>query len=178
MTDHLLNALVRWGYTFSQDPVRLASGRKSNHLISCIPVMLMPGFRNIAGRKIANSFLGEDVPEAIAGVALGGIPLAEEVAQWLNLLPIYVRSSRDRYDRIVEFPPGLKGGARVLLVDDVVTTGASLIRAKTALEEAGFSVVSMACLVDRTGGTASFSVPFTSVYSLQEILDTSVESEI
>jgi orotate phosphoribosyltransferase len=104
-----------------------------------------------------------DLPEcdAVGGVELGGCPLASAVSlvsfQKGRPLPaFYVRKAQKDHGskKLVEGDRSLRPGIRVALLEDVVTTGGSSLRAVESLREVGANVVGIAALVDRAEGGA------------------------
>lgn len=98
-------------------------------------------------------------PELVAGPTTGGIILAYEVARQLGVDGVYVERGESGgrvLRRGFEIPPD----ARVLVVDDIVTTGGSLGETVSCLREAGGDVIGIGVLADRTAGRAVSDVPF------------------
>jgi orotate phosphoribosyltransferase len=98
-------------------------------------------------------------PELVAGPTTGGIILAYEVARQLGVNTVYVErgeSGRRVLRRGFEISPG----TRVLVVDDIVTTGGSIAETQACIANAGGVVVGIGVLADRTAGRAATEVPF------------------
>src|SRR6185503_16544221 len=94
--------------------------------------------------------------DAVAGVELGGCPLASAVSltshlQGRDLPALYVRKQKKDHgsERLVEGDKALFPGIRVVMLEDVITTGGSTLRAVESLRQAGANVVGIAALVDR-----------------------------
>src|SRR6266576_1967427 len=97
-------------------------------------------------------------PELVAGPTTGGIILAYEVARQLGVNTIYVERGESGgrvLRRGFEIPPGTK----VLVVDDVVTTGGSVAETEACITKAGGAVIGIGVLADRTAGRAATTVP-------------------
>ena len=97
----------------------------------------------------------------MAGVELGGCPLASAVSlvsfqRGQDLPALYVRKEKKDHGsaKLVEGDRSLRPGLRVALLEDVITTGGSSLRAVDALKKAGAEVVGIAALVDRLEGGA------------------------
>src|SRR6266849_4446696 len=98
-------------------------------------------------------------PELVAGPTTGGIILAFEVARQLGVNAVYVE--RGEFGaRVLRRGFEISPGTRVLVVDDVVTTGGSLAETHACITSAGGVVVGIGVLADRTAGRAATDVPF------------------
>src|SRR3989442_12631262 len=98
-------------------------------------------------------------PELVAGPTTGGIILAYEVARQLGVDAIYVERGEGT-DRVLRRGFEIAPGARVLVVDDVVTTGGSLLETTTCIKRAGGDVIGIGGLADRTAGRTGTDPPF------------------
>lgn len=145
--------------SFERRRVTLASGRESHFFIDCKQTVLTAEGHHLAGTLMLAA-LGE-LPrcEAVGGVELGGCPLASAVSllshQAGSELPaLYVRkATKDHGTRkLVEGDRALRPGLPVALLEDVVTTGGSSLRAVESLSSVGAVVVGVVALVDREEG--------------------------
>jgi orotate phosphoribosyltransferase len=95
--------------------------------------------------------------DVVVSPAVGGIIPGYETARWLKVPALYVEREAGRF----KFRRGfhLEPGARVAMVEDIVTTGLSSRECIAAIREAGGEVVCAACIVDRSGGEADVSAP-------------------
>src|SRR6185503_1185220 len=105
-------------------------------------------------------------PRTIAGPTTGGIILAHEVGRQMELRAVYAERSESGRGR--EFRRGfeLESGERVLVVDDIMTTGGSAQETMDAVRSMGAEVVGAAVLVDRSGGAASLGVPLHALWTV------------
>ena len=101
----------------------------------------------------------------VAGPTTGGIILAHEVARQMGLRAVYAEREESGA-RVFRRGFQLEPGERVLVVDDIMTTGGSLSETIDAVRAAGAAVVGAAVLVDRSGGGARLDVPFHALWSL------------
>ena len=99
-------------------------------------------------------------PKTIAGPTTGGVILAYEVARQLGLRSVMAERKEDGPGRIIGRDFHLERGERVLVVDDVLTTGGSLRETIDAVREAGGEPVGVAVMVDRARGQTDFGLPF------------------
>jgi orotate phosphoribosyltransferase len=107
---------------------------------------------------------GDPIVDVVAGPTTGGIILAFETARQLGLRSIFAEEVRDADGNTRrEFRRGfrIEPGERVLLVDDILTTGGSLLAMIPAVEEQGGEIIECEVLVDRSGGRAALESPTT-----------------
>jgi len=95
--------------------------------------------------------------DVVVSPAVGGIIPGYETARQLDVPSLYVEREGGGFKLRRGFH--LEPGARVVMVEDIVTTGLSSREAIAAIEQAGGKVVAAACIVDRSGGTADVGVP-------------------
>lgn len=147
--------------SFEKKRVTLASGRESDFFIDCKQTILTAEGHALCGALMYQMLA--DLPEcdAVGGVELGGCPLASAVSlvsfqEGRNLPALYVRKAKKDHgsQRLVEGDRALFPGIRVVLLEDVVTTGGSSLKAVESLTSAGAKVVGIAALVDRQEGGA------------------------
>lgn len=145
----------------------LSSGRHSAEYVEKFELLKDPRATSRACTEIIN-MLGEYVDvDLVAGPTTGGILLAFEIARQLGLPAAYAeRVTSGSSER--EFSRGATPaeGARVLVVDDVMTTGGSVRETLAAVEACGAKTVAVAVLVDRSGGNVTFECPLLSLAQL------------
>jgi orotate phosphoribosyltransferase len=107
---------------------------------------------------IADRFREDDV-QLVAGPTTGGVILAYEVARQLGVNAVYAERG-PQGGRILRRGFEVKAGQRVLIVDDVVTTGGSVHEMIDCISGGGGKVIGVGVLADRTGGAADLRVPF------------------
>jgi orotate phosphoribosyltransferase len=98
-------------------------------------------------------------PELVAGPTTGGIILAYELARQLGVDAVYVERG-EKGGRVLRRGFEISPGARVLVVDDIVTTGGSVVETQTCIANAGGVVIGIGVLADRTAGRVATDVPF------------------
>jgi orotate phosphoribosyltransferase len=130
-----------------QSPFTWASGIKSPIYCDNRVTLSHPTVRTFLREQMAAQ-IKEQHPavEVIAGVATGAIALAALVAQELNLPMIYVRSAAKGHGRQNLIEGHLEKGARVVVIEDLVSTGMSSLQAVDALREAGANVLGMGAI--------------------------------
>ncbi len=138
----------------------LSSGRHSAYYLQCARLLMNP---ERAGRialaisqKIPRELRSE--VQVVISPAMGGIIIGHEMGRALGVDAVFV----ERPDGVFGLRRGfsIAPGTKVLMVEDVVTTGLSSLEAIAAIEAAGGVVVAAASVVDRSAGTVELGVPF------------------
>jgi orotate phosphoribosyltransferase len=138
----------------------LSSGLRSPRYLQCARVLMDPA----RGSRLAEALVAQlpvelkESIDAVVSPAMGGVIAGHEMARALGVPAMFV----ERPEGVFELRRGfrLDPGTRVLMMEDVVTTGLSSREAIVAIEKAGGKVVAAAALVDRSNGAARFDVPF------------------
>ncbi len=145
-------------HSFRRKHVILASGRESDFFIDCKQTILQAQAHALVG-VVMLPMAFDFAPHAVAGVELGGCPLASAVAYASALAgtpldAIYVRKEVKDHGsrRDLEGNAHLAPGTKVVLLEDVITTGGSTLKAIDKLRAAGYEVPAVLCLVDREEG--------------------------
>ena len=138
----------------------LSSGLRSPRYLQCARVLMDPA----RAARLANA-LAATIPAELRGEigivvspAMGGVIIGHETGRALGVEAVFVERPGGRFELRRGFR--LAPGQKVLLVEDVVTTGLSSREAIAAVEEAGGVVIAAAALVDRSNGAADLGVPF------------------
>ena len=142
----------------------LTSGLHSPQYLQCALVLQHPSEAEAFGRAIAAQF-GAGSVETVAAPAIGGIIIGWEVARALNVRSIWAEREEGRMTLRRGF--GVRPGERVLVVEDVITTGGSTRETCDALRAAGALVVGAASIIDRSGGRADVGVPRLALATLE-----------
>jgi orotate phosphoribosyltransferase len=162
-------------HSFARRRVTLASGRESDFFIDCKQTALLAEGHVLIGEAMLEKVRAlADAPVAVAGVELGGCPLASAVAiasftNGSQLDAVYVRKDVKDHGskRTLEGNSHLAAGARVVVLEDVVTTGGSTIKAVEKIRAAGYVVSDVIALVDRLeGGREAIVAAGLSLYPL------------
>ena len=155
--DQLKDLLVKKAIRYSDtSEFKLASGKMSNFYIDCRKVT-----HNAEGKYLIGNIIFDmirDLPvDAIGGLTLGADPIAAAVSYtaFLNKKPVHsfvVRKEQKDHGLKKLVEGDVQAGSRVIIVDDVITTGGSTIKAITAARAEGLEVVQVIVLVDREEG--------------------------
>lgn len=144
----------------------LSSGLRSSRYLQCARVLMDPQ----RGARLAEA-LAAQIPAdlraqitAVVSPAMGGVIAGHEMARALGVEAMFVERPTGTFELRRGFR--LNPGQKVLMMEDVVTTGLSSREAIRAIEEAGGQVIAAAALVDRSNCTAEFEVPFFSLLQL------------
>jgi orotate phosphoribosyltransferase len=134
----------------------LSSGRHSPRYLEKFAVLQWPKRTERLCAAIVERVRGLDA-QTVAGPTTGGIILAHEVGRQLEVRAVYAERSETGTGRVFRRGFHVAAGERVLVVDDVMSTGGSVDETIAAVRAAGATVVGVAVLVDRSGGTAHTS---------------------
>jgi orotate phosphoribosyltransferase len=166
--------------SFARRRVILASGRESDFFIDCKQAVLTAPGHALVGQLMLDAVAQiPDPPVAVAGVELGGCPLASAVSlvsfqRGTPLDAIYVRKEAKTHGtgRLLEGNAHLAKGARIAILEDVVTSGGSTLKAAEKLRDAGYSIVGVVALVDRVeGGSEALAAEGLSLHALYTRMD-------
>jgi orotate phosphoribosyltransferase len=166
MTDEEILAEFRAADALLEGHFILSSGLRSSRYLQCARVLMDP----MRGARLASA-LAARIPreirsaiEIVVAPAMGGVIAGHEMGRALGVEAVFV----ERPEGVFELRRGfrLDPGQKVLMMEDVVTTGLSSREAIKAIEAAGGEVIAAAALVDRSGGAAQFDIPFFPLISL------------
>jgi orotate phosphoribosyltransferase len=140
-----------------QGHFELSSGRHSATYVQCALVLQQPDLAERLGQALAEKFRDLQV-ECVVSPALGGILVGHEVGRALGVRAVFVeRDSSGQMALRRGF--ALRGGERVLVVEDVWTTGGSTRETMGVVEQAGGRVIAAGALIDRSAGKIEWDVP-------------------
>jgi orotate phosphoribosyltransferase len=167
--------------SFARKKVTLASGRESDFFIDCKQTVLTAEGHVLAGALMLDAALAGGTFDAIAGVELGGCPLASAAALTSALRgtpkdAVYVRKDAKEHGskRQLEGDTRLPPNASLVILEDVTTTGGSTLKAVAKLRAAGYQVSHVVTLVDRLEGgreaIEAAGLQFTAIYTRQDFM--------
>ncbi len=141
----------------------LSSGLHSPKYLQCALALQQPSDAARLGEMIAGNFKGDAI-DTVASPAIGGLIIGFATAQALGVRFIWT----ERENGVMTLRRGfsVKEGERILVVEDVITTGGSTRECIDALEKHGTKVVAAASIIDRSNGFADVGVPRISLVSL------------
>ncbi len=142
----------------------LSSGRHADKYLQCAQVLQYPEYANELAEGIAELWKDKEI-DVVVGPALGGVVISYAVGQALNKRTVFTERTEGDMSLRRSFEIG--EGEKVLLVEDVVTTGGSVREVLDLLRERNADIVGVSALVDRSGGQVDFGVPFKTLLQLE-----------
>ena len=138
----------------------LSSGLRSPRYLQCARVLMDPKRAEKLARALADKLpvAIAELVDAVVSPAIGGVIIGHEMGRALGVEAMFVERPTGTFELRRGFT--LEPGDKVLMVEDVVTTGLSSREAIKAIEAAGGEVIAAAALVDRTAGSVDLGVPF------------------
>jgi orotate phosphoribosyltransferase len=168
--------------SFGRGEVTLASGRKSDFYFNLKPTMMNPEGAALLAELTLDA-LKDGKYDYVGGLEMGAVPLAGAIAQlsWINAHPIaafFVRKKPKDYGAKAQVEGLAKGeslqGKRIVIIEDVTTTGGSALKVVESVREAGGEVALVLTMVDREEGAAETfreaGLPFKALFRASEFL--------
>jgi orotate phosphoribosyltransferase len=164
---------------FSFGNFTLASGKQSSYYVNSKKVLFYSEAVALLGEALGELTLPLNI-QAIGGLEVGAIPMATAAVLWYHqqgrpLEGFFVRKQAKGHGSQERIEGVLPAGARVAVVDDVLTTGESVLQAITEVEKAGATVAAVVCIVDRLEGAREKLAPRYNYLPLFTIRDFGVE---
>lgn len=171
--------------SFAKKRVVLASGKESDFFIDCKQTVLTAEGHVLVGELMLDALAELPPCDAVAGVELGGCPLASAVSLTSHLRAgtsvaakdaVYVRKDAKDHGskRVLEGDTRLAPGASLVILEDVTTTGGSTLKAVEKLRAAGYQVSGVVALVDRLEGgreaIEAAGLPFVAIYTRRDFI--------
>ncbi|MBS5644854.1 MAG: orotate phosphoribosyltransferase [Clostridiales bacterium] len=142
----------------------LTSGRHSDRYVQCAKLFQYADTSEIICKELADKFAGEKI-DVVVGPALGGVIMAYEMGHQLGVRNIF--AERENGNMTLRRGFKVEKGERVLVCEDVVTTGGSVKEVIALLSDMGAEIVGVGSVVDRSNGKVDFGVPFHAVLSME-----------
>ncbi len=163
MTNEEIITMLKEAGVLLEGHFLLTSGRHSDKYMQCAKIFQDAKYSVPLCSLLAEQYKDDKV-ELVIGPAIGAIQMAYEVARQLGVRNIFA----EREDGAMTLRRGftIEKGQRVLVVEDVVTTGGSVKEVLNLVKEAGGEIVGVGSIVDRTGGKIDFGVPYRSAFSM------------
>ena len=155
--DELRKLLTEKSFKYSEEPIfSLASGRKSQFYIDCKMTTLFSKGQVLIGTIVYELMQNLNI-RGIGGLTLGADPIAQATAmiagqKGIDLVSFVIRKEAKKHGLMKWIEGDVQSGDRVVIIDDVITTGGSAIQAIEKAEESGLDIVKVIVLVDREEG--------------------------
>ena len=182
MKQRLINLMLARSFKFTRKPTfKLASGKMSNFYFNCKPTTLSAEGKFLIGNLLYELIRKEKTwkaVKAIGGLTLGADPVANAIAytSYLKQMPLeafVVRKEPKKHGTMLWIEGYVKKGDKVLIVEDVITTGGSTINAITRAKICGLKVMGVVVLIDRQEGgreaVEAMDIPFKALLAKEEI---------
>ena len=138
----------------------LSSGLHSSKYLQCALALQRPEDADRFGRQLAEKFKDVHI-DTVASPAIGGLVIGLAVARALNVR--FIWTERENGAMTLRRGFGVRDGEKILVVEDVITTGGSTRECMSALTSGGATIVGAAAIIDRSNGTADVGVPMESL---------------
>jgi orotate phosphoribosyltransferase len=144
---------------------QLSSGLHSPGYVQCALLLADPARARVVGAELADELTARGIAaDSVLSPALGGVIIGHEVAAGLGVG--FRFAEREGGELRLRRGFSLRAGERVVVVEDVVTTGKSTLETASLAEAAGARVVAIASIIDRSGGRHGFLPPYVSLLAL------------
>ena len=154
MKNRLMEIVLEKSFQYAEEPsFKLVSGGVSKFYFNCKPTMLDPEGKEIIGRLVFAKIRDRE-PNGIGGLELGSVPISSAVSlisqiEGQPIKEFIVRKEKKDHGIPAKVEGELAAGDKVVVVDDVITTGGSTIKAIEAVRQMGLEVIKVVVLVDR-----------------------------
>ena len=154
MKNRLLELVLEKSFQYAEEPIfKLVSGGVSNFYFNCKPAMLDPEGKELIGRLVFAQIKDLEI-SGIGGLELGSVPISSAVSlisqlEGKPLKEFIVRKEEKDHGIPAKMEGEFTPGEKVVVVDDVITTGGSTIKAIETVEKLGLKVAKVVVLVDR-----------------------------
>ena len=141
----------------------LSSGLHSDAYLEKFRIFERPAIHSRIISEILGHFAGKKI-DTVLGPALGGVIMASEAGRQLSVRAVYAEKENGRL--ILRRGFSLSEGERVLILDDIVTTGGSLVETIEIAKNADTEIIGIGVLADRSGGKTDFGLPYIALMNL------------
>ncbi len=145
---------------------RLSSGLHSDTYVQCARFLRRPELAAPAMAELARQIRAAGLqPDVVVGPAMGGVVVSYELARQFGVPSLFAERD-DQGQMVLRRGFALRPGERVIIAEDVVTTGKSTLEVARVLREMGAEVLAVASLIDRTGGSGGLNFPHFALLSV------------
>lgn len=164
MTNEQIIDMLKEAEVLLEGHFLLTSGRHSDKYMQCAKIFQHSKYSVPLCEELVKKYK-DDNAEVVIGPAIGAIQMAYEVGRQLGVKNIFAERD-DNGAMTLRRGFSIEKGQRVLIVEDVVTTGGSVREVIDLVREHGGEIVGIGSIVDRTGGKIDFGVPYKSAFSM------------
>ena len=180
MKQELMDLLIENSLKVSDhEEFLLASGKRSRYYIDCKATLLHPKGLSLVGRVMWD-FVKEKAPDLVGGMTLGSDPITMSTViaaenDGVEVFPLIVRKEAKSHGTQKWVEGTFKEGMKIVVFDDVFTTGGSTLKAIEKLQEAGVEVIEAIAMIDREEGSeenfAKKAIKHRALFKISELLD-------
>ncbi len=163
MTNNEIIEMLKEAEVLLEGHFLLTSGRHSDKYMQCAKIFQDSKYSVPLCGELVEKYKNDNI-EVVIGPAIGAIQMAYEVGKQLGVKNIFAERENGKMTLRRGFT--IEKGQRVLVVEDVVTTGGSVREVIELVEQCGGVVAGVGSIVDRTGGKIDFGVPYKSAFSM------------
>ncbi len=163
MTKDEMIAMLKEAGVLLEGHFLLTSGRHSDKYMQCAKIFQNAKYSVPLCAELVEQYKNDAV-EVVIGPAIGAIQMSYEVGKQLGVKNIF--AERENGEMTLRRGFTIEKGQRVLIVEDVVTTGGSVREVMDLVRACGGEIVGVGSIVDRTGGKIDFGVPYRSAFSM------------
>lgn len=163
MTNQEIIEMLKEAEVLLEGHFLLTSGRHSDKYMQCAKIFQNAKYSVPLCGELVEKYKNDNI-DVVIGPAIGAIQMAYEVGKQLGVKNIF--AERENGEMTLRRGFTIEKGQRVLVVEDVVTTGGSVREVISLVEKSGGIVAGVGSIVDRTGGKIDFGVPYKSAFSM------------
>jgi len=164
MTEEQIVEILKQSGALLNGHFQLRSGLHSDHFFQAALLLQYPDKAETVCRHLAERFADTEI-ETVISPAVGGLIVGQEVARAIGCRAIF--ADKEDGELVLKRGFSLRPGEKVLVAEDVVTKGGRVQQTIDLVRSKGAEVVGVAVIVDRSGGSATFDVPFKSALKLE-----------
>lgn len=166
ITDERVIEILKEAGVLQEGHFQLTSGRHSDKYLQCAKIFQYTKYSEELCAALAEKYSGKGI-DLVIGPAIGAIQMSYEVSRHLGVKNIFAEREEGKMTLRRGFT--IEKGQKVLIVEDVVTTGGSVREVMDIVRANGGEIVGIGSIVDRTGGKIDFGVPFAAVISMEVV---------
>lgn len=144
----------------------LSSGLHSDQYFQCAKLLQYPALARQAGEALAALFEGQEI-DLVVAPAMGGLIIGHEVAAALGVRFVFGERSGDDNRMTIRRGFDIEQGEKVLMAEDVITTGGSILELKQVVDDLGGKVMGYASIVNRSAKKIEFNAPWRSLITVK-----------